>query len=49
MLSANNRDLDIAEFEKNFKSMNRNFSFGLAPANGLYFEKVYYEDDLILF
>lgn len=49
MLSANYRGLDIAEFEKNFKSMNRNFSFGLAPANGLYFEKVYYEDDLILF
>lgn len=49
ILSSNNRELDLIKFKENLEQKNRNLSFGLAPANGLYFEKVYYENDLILF
>lgn len=49
MLLSKNRNLDITQFERNFKSQNRNLSYGLAPANGLYFEKVFYNENLELF
>lgn len=34
--------------KQNLEAKDRNLSFGLAPANGLYFEKVYFPDNLKL-
>ncbi|MFY8159829.1 MAG: tRNA pseudouridine(38-40) synthase TruA, partial [Candidatus Kapaibacteriota bacterium] len=44
-----NCNLNIDDLKENLKAMDRSLSFGIAPSNGLYFEKVYYPEKFKLF
>lgn len=44
-----NCNLNIIDLKENLKAMDRSLSFGIAPSNGLYFEKVYYPEKFKLF
>lgn len=48
LITNSNPEITVDKIAKSLDAKDRNLSFGLAPANGLYFEKVYFPDNIKL-